>query len=540
MALINLNDTTPGAPSGFQNTKWQADTGSPRNVSAYIPGTGGVVVKTADYTAVAADCGKLIVFNSSGAHALTLPAAAPFAQWNIGVQNIGTGIVTISPNGLNIDGSASSLTVPTNQGVYISTDGANYFSERGISSFTNPMTTKGDVIVGAASGVPARLPVGANGQVLTANSSATDGLDWETQPIPVGGMTIDVNGSVVASGLLTVDVNGSAVASGLTIIDVNGSAVALGVVGTVISIGLTMPTEFSVAGSPITSSGTLAVTKANQSANLVYAGPSSGSPAAPTFRSLAAGDLPLATTGAFGAVKPDGSTITISSGVISSAGLTNPMTTKGDVIYGGTSGTPTRLAAGTTGQILQTNGSSNVPTWVAQGLTLISSNILGTASSSVTFSSIPGTFNNLRLVVGGRHSNTSQDYIVIQFNGDASANYDYEGFYFGGVGNSGTTNLGAFQGTSTASPQIAYLNGSNGPGSTPGLADIFIPQYAGTTFYKTATSDGTNHGTTAYTGIQGVKLVTSWHNAAAITSILLKMGGGGNFITGSWFYLYGY
>src|SRR5580692_5433303 len=142
MALINLNDTTPAAPSGFQNTKWQADTSSPRNVSAYIPGTGGVVVKTADYTAVAADCGKLIVFNSSGAHTLTLPAAAPFAQWNIGVQNIGTGIVTISPTGLNIDGSASSLTVPTNQGVYISTDGANYFSERGISSFTNPMTTK--------------------------------------------------------------------------------------------------------------------------------------------------------------------------------------------------------------------------------------------------------------------------------------------------------------------------------------------------------------------------------------------------------------
>jgi hypothetical protein len=36
MALINLNDTTPAAPAGKVNIKWQADGGSPRNVSAYI------------------------------------------------------------------------------------------------------------------------------------------------------------------------------------------------------------------------------------------------------------------------------------------------------------------------------------------------------------------------------------------------------------------------------------------------------------------------------------------------------------------------
>src|ERR1700683_5163622 len=36
MALINLNDTTPPPPSGKVNISWQADSGSPRNVSAYI------------------------------------------------------------------------------------------------------------------------------------------------------------------------------------------------------------------------------------------------------------------------------------------------------------------------------------------------------------------------------------------------------------------------------------------------------------------------------------------------------------------------
>lgn len=44
--------------------------------------------------------------------------------------------------------------------------------------------------------------------------------------------------------------------------------------------------------------------------------------------------------------------------------LTNPMTTGGDIIYGGSSGAPTRLANGTAGQLLQSNGTTTAPTWV--------------------------------------------------------------------------------------------------------------------------------------------------------------------------------
>lgn len=41
-----------------------------------------------------------------------------------------------------------------------------------------------------------------------------------------------------------------------------------------------------------------------------------------------------------------------------------PMTTGGDLIYGGASGTGTRLANGTQGQILTSNGSTNAPLWL--------------------------------------------------------------------------------------------------------------------------------------------------------------------------------
>lgn len=46
---------------------------------------------------------------------------------------------------------------------------------------------------------------------------------------------------------------------------------------------------------------------------------------------------------------------------ISSGGMTNPMTTLGDIIYGGASGTPTRLGIGTNGYVLQVQ--SGNPAW---------------------------------------------------------------------------------------------------------------------------------------------------------------------------------
>jgi Glycine-rich domain len=62
--------------------------------------------------------------------------------------------------------------------------------------------------------------------------------------------------------------------------------------GSVTSVGLSMPAEFSVASSPVTTSGTIAVTKATESANTVWAGPTSGAPAQPAFRALVTADLP--------------------------------------------------------------------------------------------------------------------------------------------------------------------------------------------------------------------------------------------------------
>lgn len=65
--------------------------------------------------------------------------------------------------------------------------------------------------------------------------------------------------------------------------------------GTVESVGLVLPNIFTVTVSPITTSGILTAVLANQSANLVFAGPTSSS-STPTFRALVNGDLPVVGT----------------------------------------------------------------------------------------------------------------------------------------------------------------------------------------------------------------------------------------------------
>ena len=82
--------------------------------------------------------------------------------------------------------------------------------------------------------------------------------------------------------------------------------------GTVTSVGLSLPPFITVTGSPVSTSGTLTGTLATQTANTHFAGPTSGSAAAPTFRALVAADLPVfvasGSSHAPGAVPDPGST----------------------------------------------------------------------------------------------------------------------------------------------------------------------------------------------------------------------------------------
>lgn len=106
--------------------------------------------------------------------------------------------------------------------------------------------------------------------------------------------------------------------------------------GTVTSVGLTAPSALfvsPVSGSPVTTSGTLALALATQNANRVFAGPATGVPATPTFRTLTNADL-------IGAAPPPTNGIPFNDG-------TNSFTAETDLLFDPATGTLQLGVAGT-------------------------------------------------------------------------------------------------------------------------------------------------------------------------------------------------
>ena len=81
------------------------------------------------------------------------------------------------------------------------------------------------------------------------------------------------------------------------------------------SVGLSLPSIFTVSNSPVTSTGTLTATLASQTASHVFAAPT-GTSGTPTFRPLVAADLPTATAASLGVARA-GTGISVSGGIFS-------------------------------------------------------------------------------------------------------------------------------------------------------------------------------------------------------------------------------
>jgi uncharacterized protein (TIGR02145 family) len=131
-----------------------------------------------------------------------------------------------------------------------------------------------------------------------------------------------------------------------TSLNINGTAFDLSAnrtwsVGTVTSVGLSMPAIFTVSGSPVTGSGTLSAALGSQSANLVFASPNA-SAGAPTFRALTAADIPNLDWSKITTGKP---TTLAGYGIIDAVNTTGNQTIAGNKTFTGTTTVPAPVNA---------------------------------------------------------------------------------------------------------------------------------------------------------------------------------------------------
>jgi hypothetical protein len=141
----------------------------------------------------------------------------------------------------------------------------------------------------------------------------------------------------------------------------------------------------------------------------------------------------------------------------------------------------------------------------------IATQTLASAAASITFSSIPATYTDLKISFTGKHSTTgSGDNLVIRFNGDTAANYSRT--LLQGDGSAASSSRSTAQEYAVIGYQIAGYN--------PSFCNVDIFNYAGSTF-KTVLSQGSEVGTSGGSGQYGevATLVNLWRSTAAITSI---------------------
>lgn len=158
--------------------------------------------------------------------------------------------------------------------------------------------------------------------------------------------------------------------------------------------------------------------------------------------------------------------------------------------------------------------------------TPIASQTLGSATSSVSFTSIPQGYTDLVVVIGYKAATTNYPTLRLSFNGSATG---YSGTQLYGDG----ATAGSNRTSNAAYISIARAYGVPQTIGNTGTIIIHLQNYSNTTTYKTvlARANASDTGTEADVGL--------WQNTSAITSFSIDAPTSNDFASGSTFTLHG-
>jgi hypothetical protein len=139
----------------------------------------------------------------------------------------------------------------------------------------------------------------------------------------------------------------------------------------------------------------------------------------------------------------------------------------------------------------------------------ISTTTLSSAASAITFSIIPATYTDLRLVLSLKSA--ASQYAYFRVNGDSGSNYSY--IWMDGDGATAATGRGT-------NDSLIYLSQRTIPSGLNALFTFDFFSYAGSTFKTVLTTNNQDNNGSGYVGHQ----VALWRSTSAIDTINLTSG----------------
>lgn len=434
------------------------------------------------------------------------------------------------------------------------------------SSSATVLTTIGDMLYQAVTGA-ARLPIGSLGQILTAgaktplitdpavaptNADLGGGSGWATstayffsyawgnaygQTLPSPEVTWTSPSSSPVAQLVTIP----AAPAGTTNLylyvrgpTTSGPRLHLGV--PIASPSTSSVNQVTVTGPPLSSYPT--VVTVNSTGGF---GPNwSNGPLTTLGDLIYGGTSGLLTRLGIGTT---GQILSVVGGLPAWSRAVDVMTAFGDLIYGGTAGVPTRLGAGTAGQLLQTNGVGAAPTWVpaptggsgsgggSGALVPFGTQIVGAATPSVTMP-VPSGAKHLILRFKARDAANATPSLAIRLNGDGGTNYNQH------LAEAQASAFAAASSTAQTSVRIGSLNPSTDTAGRWLYGITEIPSHADSDNHKRIFSRSSVQSSGASSPHEYLDS-GEWVNTAPVTSITVLTVDGTNLEVGSAFYLFG-